>query len=87
MPPIDETLLVSADVDNYNGLDECYDGIDNDCDGLIDAEDSSCLNNLGEPDGWISSENLDGMNEERNRTSFQPHYGSICITMNLANNA
>ncbi|MGC6507083.1 MAG: IPT/TIG domain-containing protein [Myxococcota bacterium] len=54
-------LLTSAEVENYDGLDECYDGIDNDCDGLVDFDDPSCVNEAGEQDGWILSENLDGL--------------------------
>ncbi len=42
---------------DYNDLiPECYDQIDNDKDGEIDAYDAGCLNDKGEPDGFLDSE-------------------------------
>ena len=37
-------------------IDECYDGIDNDLDGAVDAADPGCWDTDGTPNGFINDE-------------------------------
>jgi hypothetical protein len=50
----------SFNIDNYPYLGDCYDLLDNDCDGFVDAADPGCLNEAGEPDGFMLDESAEG---------------------------
>jgi hypothetical protein len=44
------------DVEIYPWAPDCYNGIDDDADGVVDALDLDCVNESGEADGYINSE-------------------------------
>ena len=44
------------DPDTNEDVPSCYDGLDNDCDGMPDALDPDCWNTEGIPDGFLNTE-------------------------------
>jgi hypothetical protein len=49
---------MSRDPAEVAGIDQCYDGLDNDSDGAVDADDPGCWDSDGTPNGFINDESL-----------------------------